>query len=548
MNVPAVVIAAPASGSGKTTLATGLIGALGRAGHRVAPFKVGPDYIDPGYHGLAAGRPGRNLDPVLVGEHRVVPLYLHGVRGCDLAVVEGVMGLFDGRIDENQAGPVAEGSTAQVASLLGAPVVLVVDARGHSQSLAALLHGFATFDTSVRLGGVILNRVGSERHEQVLRAACTRVGLPVLGSLPRMAELEVPSRHLGLIPAIEHGSAATIAVAAMTDLVAAHVDLAAIAGLARSTVGGPAWDPEAEVGAIARERIAVGGGDASVSAENAVAATAVDSAPDSHGSPNGGMPFGVGPSGTSAGDSATANGSASIGGPVVSVDSIAADGTGDALGSISSPRRVAPVIAMAGGPAFTFGYAEHRELLTAAGARVVVFDPLRDELPPDTAGLVLPGGFPEEHAAQLAANIRLLTAVRELASDGLPVHAECAGLLYLVRSLDGHAMAGVVDADAEFGPRLTLGYRDAVALADSPLWRTGERVRGHEFHRTRLVSAATAGSAWGWRGGLGERVVEGALVHNVHASYLHTHPAGNPAATARFVAAAADFARDGVVV
>ncbi|WP_405177397.1 cobyrinate a,c-diamide synthase [Nocardia sp. NBC_01377] len=547
MNVPAVVIAAPASGSGKTTLATGLIGALGRAGHRVAPFKVGPDYIDPGYHGLAAGRPGRNLDPVLVGEHRVVPLYLHGARGCDLAVVEGVMGLFDGRIDENQAGPVAEGSTAQVASLLGAPVVLVVDARGHSQSLAALLHGFATFDTSVRLGGVILNRVGSERHEQVLRAACTRVGLPVLGSLPRMAELEVPSRHLGLIPAIEHGSAATIAVAAMTDLVAAHVDLAAIAGLARSTVGGPAWDPDAEVGAFARERIAVGGGDASVSAENAVAATAVDSAPGGHGSPSEGMPFGVGPSGTSAGDSATANGSAGIGGPVVSVDSIAADGTGDALGSISSPRRGGPVIAMAGGPAFTFGYAEHRELLTAAGARVVVFDPLRDDLPTETAGLVLPGGFPEEHAAQLAANTRLLTAVRELASAGLPVHAECAGLLYLVRSLDGHAMAGVVDADAEFGPRLTLGYRDAVALADSPLWRTGERVRGHEFHRTRLVSAANAGSAWGWRGGLGERVAEGALVHNVHASYLHTHPAGNPTATARFVATAADFARDGAM-
>uniref|UniRef100_UPI002457ABEC cobyrinate a,c-diamide synthase n=1 Tax=Nocardia brasiliensis TaxID=37326 RepID=UPI002457ABEC len=243
--VPAVVIAAPASGSGKTTVATGLIGALGRAGHRVAPFKVGPDYIDPGYHGLAAGRPGRNLDPVLVGAQRVVPLYRHGSLGCDLAVVEGVMGLFDGRIDEHHAAPVAEGSTAQVAGLLGAPVILVVDARGHSQSLAALLHGFATFDSGIRLGGVILNRVGSERHDQVLRAACDRVGLPVLGSLPRMAELEVPSRHLGLIPAVEHGSAATAAVAAMTDLVAAHLDLRAIAALARSNVAGAAWDPEA---------------------------------------------------------------------------------------------------------------------------------------------------------------------------------------------------------------------------------------------------------------------------------------------------------------
>ncbi|MEV5838084.1 cobyrinate a,c-diamide synthase [Nocardia sp. NPDC052112] len=459
--VPAVVIAAPASGSGKTTLATGLIGALRRAGHRVAPFKVGPDYIDPGYHGLAAGRPGRNLDPVLVGAEQVVPLYRHGADGCDLAVVEGVMGLFDGRIDEHHTAPIAEGSTAQVAGLLGAPVILVVDARGHSQSLAAVLHGFATFDTAIRLGGVILNRVGSERHDQVLRAACDRVGLPVLGSLPRMAELEVPSRHLGLIPAVEHGHAATAAVEAMTDLVATHVDLSAIARLARSNGTAPAWDP----------------------------ATAVR---------DGTAPAGVGDGG--------------------------------------------PVIAMAGGPAFTFGYAEHRELLAAAGARVVVFDPMRDELPTGTAGLVLPGGFPEEHAAALAANERLLAQVAEQARAGLPVHAECAGLLYLSRSLDGHPMAGVVDATAEFGPRLTLGYRDAVALADSALWRAGERVRGHEFHRTRLVAGGAATPAWGWHLA-GERIREGALIHRVHASYLHTHPAGNPSATTGFVAAAADYAR-----
>ncbi|WP_228002761.1 cobyrinate a,c-diamide synthase [Nocardia australiensis] len=462
MSVPAVVVAAPASGSGKTTLATGLIGALRRAGHRVAPFKVGPDYIDPGYHGLAAGRPGRNLDPVLVGTERVVPLYQHGARGCDVAVVEGVMGLFDGRIDANQSAPVAEGSTAQVAGLLGAPVILVVDARGHSQSLAALLHGFATFDSSIRLGGVILNRVGSERHDQVLREACDRVGLPVLGSLPRMAELEVPSRHLGLIPAVEHGTAAVAAVDAMTDLVAAHVDLPAIAALARSTVSGPAWDP----------------------------------------------------------------GLAAV-----------VDGTGSAAVGF------APVIAIAGGPAFTFGYAEHRELLAAAGAEVAVFDPMHDELPVGTAGLVLPGGFPEEHAAELAANTRLLAQIGEQSRRGLPVHAECAGLLYLTRSLDGHPMAGVVEADAEFGPRLTLGYRDAVALTDSVLWRAGQQVRGHEFHRTRLVVSGADTAAWGWRVGA-DRVHEGALVHRVHASYLHTHPAGNPEAVVRFVAAATDCAHE----
>ncbi|MBF6203044.1 cobyrinate a,c-diamide synthase [Streptomyces gardneri] len=502
----AVVVAAPASGSGKTTVATGLVGALRRVGHRVAPFKVGPDYIDPGYHGLAAGRPGRNLDPVLVGADRVAPLYRHGARGCDLAVVEGVMGLFDGRIDERYSGPVAEGSTAQVAGLLGAPVVLVVDARGHSQSLAALLHGFATFDSGVRLGGVILNRVGSERHDQVLRAACDRVGLPVLGSLPRLAELEVPSRHLGLIPAVEHGSAATAAVTAMTDLVAAHVDLSAIAALARSSVTGPAWDPATAV------RGPEGSHDASTGPLLADSDTRVATL--------------LG--GDSCGTAGTLPGGASR----------------PADESVRDPLagRDGPLIAMAGGPAFTFGYAEHRELLVAAGAHVAVFDPLHDELPTGAAGLVLPGGFPEEHAAELAANSGLLRGVADAVRHGMPVHAECAGLLYLTRSLDGHPMAGVVDADAAFGPHLTLGYRDAVALADSPLWRAGERVRGHEFHRTRLVSEPPRDPAWGWRGATGEPAREGALVRNVHASYLHTHPAGYPEAVARFVTAAAEFA------
>ena len=150
---PAVVIAAPASGSGKTTVATGLMGALRAAGHRVAPFKVGPDYIDPGYHALATGLPGRNLDAVMVGADRIGPLFLHGSKGCDIAVVEGVMGLFDGKIDMSGGGAAsAEGSTAAIASSIGAPVVLVVDARGHSQSLAAVLHGFSTYDPSVSAG------------------------------------------------------------------------------------------------------------------------------------------------------------------------------------------------------------------------------------------------------------------------------------------------------------------------------------------------------------------------------------------------------------
>lgn len=446
MTARAVVIAAPSSGSGKTTVATGLMAALRGRGTSVAPFKVGPDYIDPGYHTLAAGRPGRNLDPVLVGSDLVAPLARHGAVGAQVAVVEGVMGLFDGRI------PDGHGSTAQVAALLGAPVVLVVDCRGQSRSLAALLHGFRSFDETVRLAGVVLNRVGSERHAEVLRAACAEVGLPVLGALPRQDSLAVPSRHLGLVTAAEHGTAATAAVDAMAELVARHVDLDAVLACAAPLPAGPAWSP----------------------------AEALD-VPDA---------------------------------------------------PRDAPR---PVVAVAGGAAFTFGYAEHVELLAAAGAEVAVVDPLRDEhLPTGTVALVLPGGFPEEHVAALAANAPLRTAVAALAAAGAPVHAECGGLLYLCRDLDGTPMCGVIPASAAMSGRLTLGYRDAVAPGESVPFEAGQRVAGHEFHHCTVSPRAGAASAWVWRGG----APEGFVVGGVHASFLHTHPTGSPAAVKRFVRAA----------
>jgi cobyrinic acid a,c-diamide synthase len=197
-----------------------------------------------------------------------------------------------------------------------------------------------------------------------------------------------------------------------------------------------------------------------------------------------------------------------------------------------------------GGPAFTFGYAEHVELLRAAGAEVVVVDPLRDEaLPAGTAGLVLPGGFPEEHVAELGANAPLRAAVAELARSGAPVHAECGGLLYLCQELDGAPMCGVIPARAGMTERLTLGYRDAVALADSPLFAAGERVTGHEFHRCAVTPASDT-PAWRWRGG----APEGCITAGVHASFLHTHPAGRPGAVARFVGASIGSSRSGTEI
>jgi cobyrinic acid a,c-diamide synthase len=196
---------------------------------------------------------------------------------------------------------------------------------------------------------------------------------------------------------------------------------------------------------------------------------------------------------------------------------------------------------VAGGAAFTFGYAEHPELLAAAGAEVVTFDPLREEkLPDDVHGLVIGGGFPEEHAADLSANASLRAQVFALARAGAPVIAECAGLLYLSRSLDGHPMCGVLDASAEMTGQLTLGYRDAVALTGSPLGPAGTRAHGHEFHRTAVRPGGLAPNAWRWQGR--EAVVtEGFAVGRVHASYLHTHWNGVPGAAARITAAAREY-------
>src|SRR6476646_3456686 len=212
-NLPRLVIAAPATGQGKTTTATGLMAALTRAGHVVSPHKVGPDYIDPSYHALACGRPGRNLDPHLQGEHRVAPLLAHGARTPDIAavaVIEGVMGLFDGAV-----GTGGFASSAHVADLVQAPVVLVVDCAATARSVGAIVHGFSRFSDRIRVTGVILNNVASSRHEAEARDGVAETGVPVLGVIPRLPDVVVPSRHLGLVPAAERRPEATAAVEAL---------------------------------------------------------------------------------------------------------------------------------------------------------------------------------------------------------------------------------------------------------------------------------------------------------------------------------------------
>jgi cobyrinic acid a,c-diamide synthase len=461
VRLPRFLIAAPGSGHGKTMVTTGVMAALRDSGLSVSPHKVGPDFIDPGYHAAACGRPGRNLDPYLQGEQRISALLVHAAitpTVADIAVIEGVMGLFDGAI-----GTHGFSSSAHVARLVQAPVVLVVDCAAVARSVGAIVHGFTRYDDTVRVAGVILNNVGSPRHEAEARAGVAETGVPVLGVIPRLPAVVVPSRHLGLIPVAERQPAALEAVAALSLMAQAYVDLDALVELARTApdLDVQPWDP-----AVALRELG------------------------------------------------------------------------------ARPARP-PRIAVAGGAAFSFGYAETSELLVAAGAEVVGFDPIHDEsLPPGVSGLLIGGGFPEVHASDLAANTPLRQVIRKFADEGGAISAECAGLLYLGRELDGAPMCGVLPLTARMSPRLTLGYRSAVALSDNVLCREGQRVNGHEFHHTQveLDADGAALTAWAWKDGVGLPANEGLARGAVHASYLHVHWAGYPAMAARFVSHAAEVA------
>jgi cobyrinic acid a,c-diamide synthase len=436
------VIAGTSSGAGKTTVATGLIAALVARGLAVGAAKVGPDFIDPGYHGLATGRPSRNLDAWMCGVDAVPPLAGRAAAGADVLVVEGVMGLFDGSGDPS--GPAA--STAHVARLLDAPVVLVVDASSVGGSVAATVHGFATFDPSTRVAGVVLNRVGSDSHEALLRDALAPLGIPVLGALRRDPAYSWRDRHLGLVPVAEQRDAVRRSVATLAGAVARDLDLDAAMALARSAP--------------------------SVAVEEPPAA-----------------------------------------------------------------RRQGPaVVAVAGGPAFSFTYPDNLELLAQAGADLVSFDPLADErLPEEATGLYAGGGFPEVYAEALAANRPLLADVRARVGAGLVTWAECGGLLWLARSLDGHPLAGALPADGRMTDRLTLGYRRARTRFASPLGPAGTELRGHEFHYSTLDPQ---GDALDWSG----RTAQGRAGYagpTLLASYLHVHMGADPTPAERLVAACA---------
>lgn len=443
-----IVIAGTHSGVGKTTVTTGILSALSKRGLKVQPFKVGPDYIDPSYHESACGVPSRNLDPWLMEETVVRELFWRAIRGKDLAIIEGVMGLYDG-----VRGGDDEGSTAHLAKILHLPVVLVVDASTASRSVGAMVLGFKAFDPQVNIVGVILNGIASSKHLEFVKPSLDKTGVTLLGYLPRRPELALPERHLGLIPALE-GSIAQQFYDRLAFQITQTVDLDKIVSLSAS------------------------------------------------------IPF-------------SAEGKTGI-----------------------FPERMLPpktAIAVAIDKAFSFYYADSLDLLEAWGAEIVPFSPLNDRKVPDkVGGVYIGGGFPELYAPPLSANTSMLESLRQIAQRGIPLYAECGGLMYLGLSIEDqegqtHRMAGVIPARTTLrGTNLTLGYRTVCALRDHFLLRKGEQIRGHEFHLSALKEGPNEHQAVYQVIDQNGRL-EGFRVKNIVASYVHLHMGSKRDMARRFV-------------
>ncbi len=445
---PRLIVSALRGGAGKTTVAIGIIAALKNLGKRVAPFKKGPDYIDAGWLSMAAGVPARNLDPFFIPSPTILHSFFSHTAGFDIAVIEGNRGLHDG-IDIN-----GSTSTAEIAKLLKAPVLLCVDCTKTTRTMAALVAGCAMFDESIKIGGVVLNRIAGSRHEAIVRKSIEYYcDIPVVGAIPRLAKKNFPERHMGLVPTHEHRWARD-AISEAADIAARHIDLDAVLAMARSA---PAFG---------------------------------------------------------------------------NIDTAETDLSGQ-----SATGETPLTIAVARDAAFQFYYPENIEALEAAGAKVVFTSPLYDpKLPPGTDALYLGGGFPETHAALLAKNESYRNQVKRLAKEGMPIYAECGGLIYLGRELvlDGTSfpMCGVFRVSFGIsGKPVGHGYTVSTVDRENPYFPTGSTIRGHEFRYSTvmdrqeenfdLVFSTTRGK--GFADGR-----DGLCKKNVLAAYTHIHALGTP--------------------
>lgn len=453
---PTLVIAGTHSGSGKTSLTLALTRALSRRELTVQTFKAGPDFLDPTYLALASGRPCYNLDGWMSGKEHVCRLFERAAADADCALVEGVMGLYDGADTATD-----EGSTAQIARWLGAPVLLVVNVHGMGRSVAALVQGFVQFEADLRFAGVVANHCGSERHAAWLADSIRAAGLPPLvGAIPREAFPKLDSRYLGLVTADERLLPDAV-LDALANSLERHISIEALfPDLPARTISIP---------------ISPGAGGRQEAALN-VRGDMTQHPPRQE------TLFPEWSEGKRAA-------------PPVSSPAFGVKEIGAGTGRIR--------IGVARDSAFHFYYEDLFDALAAAGCETVFFSPLSDRrLPERISGLYFGGGYPEAHAAALAANGELLASIRDYAASGKPLYAECGGLMYLSRGLmteDGrfHSFLGILPSRTRMlAAKKALGYVEVTLTADSLWGRCGDVFRGHEFHYSELIDDPAADPSW----------------------------------------------------
>jgi cobyrinic acid a,c-diamide synthase len=435
MHISRIVIAGVTSGVGKTTAAVGIMHGLSKRGLRVQPFKVGPDFIDPSYHTLVTKRNSRNLDVWMMGRQGVLDCFTSACKDADIAVVEGVMGLFDG-----MSGKSDFASTAHVAKILDAPIVLVVDASKGARSIAAIILGFLHFDRKLRIAAVILNNVAGERHANYITEALVGVvKIPVVGVLTRNSEIKMQERHLGLVPALELKGTKSRVITRTARYIAECIDLDKLLSLC--------------------------------------SITSLPDAPD-------------------------------------------------------HPRQSARAkIAVALDESFNFYYTDNLIALKRSGVQLVFFSPIKEQkLPEGVQGLMLGGGFPEVLADRLEKNRSMVRSIRRAVDEGMPIYAECGGLMYLTRSIRGYKgekkarkMAGIIEADTLMTGRLTLNYTDAECNGSI----FGKmHLRGHEFHYSSIENiAGDSRFAYSMKKGKGVTGTQDGFIINDNslAAYMHLH-------------------------
>ena len=443
INRPRVVIAGTNSGVGKTTIVTGLLAALHAKGYEVQPFKVGPDYIDPGFHTKAAGRPSYNLDTWMTPSERLLPTFATLSEGADISIIEGVMGLFDG-------GANGISSTADIAKKLSAPVVLVLDCKAVGDSIAATALGFREYDKDIEIAGVILNRLGSDKHELMIREAMNKINMPVLGAFHRDDDLKTPERHLGLTPVTEIETNQLIRY--MAEAAEKWIDMAALLTVAKQANTLGYIEPECSI----KEKLVK--------------------------------------------------------------------------------------IAVAKDEAFSFYYPTSLAALEKKGAELIPFSPLRDETVPAVDGIIFGGGFPEMFLHELERNESMKLSIRELALKGIPIYAECGGLMYLCKKIQGFAdeaydMVGIVPAICKMQKKLQrVGYVTGKALSSNIIAEKDDELKGHEFHFSIMEGQEDFLWAYSLQGTRQKTPHKEGYSHgNILASYLHLSFDGNPKAAEQLI-------------